>query len=156
MKFLRLLFDPRGRIGRGWYWLGTFAVLAFCVIVMVLGGALAPSGAEPTYHFIVMVMTVLMIFVIVTFAAIGAKRLHDRGRNALWLILFYLAPAALFWFGTARQEPSLAMMAASAALFLWGLIELGFLPGTPGENAYGRDPTRGLTAQDGQPTLPGA
>jgi uncharacterized membrane protein YhaH (DUF805 family) len=156
MKFLRLLFDPRGRIGRGWYWLGTFAVLAFCVLVMVFVGSVAPDGAESTYRFVMMTMTFLMILVIATFGAIGAKRLHDRGRNALWLVLFYPAPAALFWFGTARQEPSLGMAAASGALFLWGLIELGFLPGMPGENAYGPNPTTGLTARDRQPTLPGA
>jgi uncharacterized membrane protein YhaH (DUF805 family) len=156
MKILRLFFDPRGRIGRGWYWLGTFGVLAFCVLVIVFGGALAPSGAEPSYHFLMQTAIALVVVIVVTFGAIGSKRLHDRGKRALWLLLFYPLPAWLYWEGSARQEPSLLMMAASGVLVLWGVIELGFLPGTPGENAYGRDPTAGLTAQDGQPTLPGA
>lgn len=126
------------------------------MLVTVFGGALAPSGSEPTYHFIMQTVMLLMVFVIVTFAAIGTKRLHDRGKSALWLLMFYLLPAALYWYGTARQEPSLAMTAASSALFLWGLTELGFLPGTRGENAYGPNPATGLTGQNGQPTLPGA
>jgi uncharacterized membrane protein YhaH (DUF805 family) len=51
------------------------------------------------------------------------KRLHDRGKSAWWLLLLAL--------------PLLGPM--------WLLVELLFLPGTPGENRFGGDPllTRG-------------
>jgi uncharacterized membrane protein YhaH (DUF805 family) len=51
-------------------------------------------------------------------AAAAVKRLHDRGRSPFWL-LFVLVPVL---------GP------------LWLALELGFLPGTAGENHYGRDP----------------
>jgi uncharacterized membrane protein YhaH (DUF805 family) len=121
----------------------------------VFGGLFAPAGAEPTYHFIVGLTAVLAVFLIVSWAAIGTKRLHDRGKSAFWLLFFYPLPAALYWYGTARQEPSVAMMAISAGLYLWGLVELGFLPGSEEDNAYGPPPGGGLTGPGDQPTLPG-
>ena len=52
------------------------------------------------------------------FFALSAKRLHDRGKSAWWLLLLFVP-----LFG-----------------FLWLLVELPFLPGTAGENSYGPDP----------------
>jgi uncharacterized membrane protein YhaH (DUF805 family) len=50
--------------------------------------------------------------------ALAVKRLHDRGKSPAWLLLALL--------------PLLGPV--------WLAIELGFLPGTRGENRYGADP----------------
>ena len=51
-------------------------------------------------------------------AAAAVKRMHDRGKSPFWLLLVLV--------------PVLGP--------LWLALELGFLPGTGGENQYGRDP----------------
>jgi uncharacterized membrane protein YhaH (DUF805 family) len=73
--------------------------------------------------------------------AVSVKRLHDRNKRAWWLILFYLVPllcnAAAYFVG---QDDAVFLAAPSALLSLWAMVELGFLRGTPGPNAYGDDP----------------
>src|SRR5215470_14042960 len=53
--------------------------------------------------------------------ALAVKRLHDRGKSPAWLLLALV--------------PLLGP--------IWLAIELGFLPGTRGENRYGADPLAG-------------
>lgn len=156
MKLLSLLYSFRGRIGRGSFWLGVAVTLVPCVLVWLSAELTAPSGGAGDIYQSAMTLLFFILFILVpTWAALGTKRLHDRNKGGWWLLAFSLLPAALFWVGTARQEPSLAMLALSGALFLWGLIELGFVRGTSGENAYGASPSGGLTGGGEQPTLPG-
>jgi uncharacterized membrane protein YhaH (DUF805 family) len=73
--------------------------------------------------------------------AVSVKRLHDRNKRAWWLILFYLVPlvcnAAAYFVG---QDDAVFLVAPSALLSLCAMVELGFLRGTAGSNAYGDDP----------------
>ena len=57
-------------------------------------------------------------FLLWTLAALAVRRLHDRGRRPAWLLLLLV--------------PLLGPLLA--------IFELGFRPGTPGENPYGPDP----------------
>jgi uncharacterized membrane protein YhaH (DUF805 family) len=50
--------------------------------------------------------------------AVGVKRCHDRDKTGLWLLLICIP--VLGW--------------------LWLLVDLGFLDGTPGPNRYGPSP----------------
>jgi uncharacterized membrane protein YhaH (DUF805 family) len=157
MKILSFLYGFRGRIGRGKYWLGIAITLSFCVLLW-LSAELSPSsgGGEAAYQSAISLLLFFLFILVPTWAALGTKRLHDRNKSGWWLLVFSVLPAVIFWYGTARQEPSLAAMAVSAALVLWGFIQLAFLPGTPGENAYGPSSSAGLTGPDRQPTLPDA
>ena len=56
--------------------------------------------------------------------AVGVKRCHDRGKSGWWLLLLFI--------------PLIG--------FIWWLIDLGMLEGTPGPNAYGPSP-KGLGGQ---------
>jgi uncharacterized membrane protein YhaH (DUF805 family) len=157
MKLLSLLYSFRGRIGRGRYWGGVAITVCLCALLWLSAELTAPAGgAGDVYQSAITLLLFILFIIVPTWAALGTKRLHDRNKRGWWQILFYPVPAALFAFASARQEPSLPLMAVSAALFLWGLIELGFLPGTPGENAYGRAAPGGLTGPGDRPTLPGA
>lgn len=91
---------------------------------------------------------VLYLLLWPAFAA-GTKRLHDRGRSG-WVLASFYVPFALFALagtmeqaspGAAPAGPTLWLMGAAGLIFvvisLWLLVELGFLRGQPGENAYG-------------------
>ena len=61
---------------------------------------------------------VLYPFLLWSLASLAVRRLHDRGRGPAWLLVLLV--------------PLLGPLLAA--------FELGFRPGTPGENHYGPDP----------------
>ena len=85
--------------------------------------------------------------------AVGSKRLHDRDKNGWWLLVFWLLPFALFcggfsivFFDDPRTGRSGDFSTGSILIFaslppaLWGIVELGILPGTKGRTCTA--PTR--------------
>ena len=76
--------------------------------------------------------------------AVSARRLHDRGKSAWWLLLFYVVPFALAlttqW-AAQRQASAIFSIATLliVALFLWAIVELGVLRGVDRWNAHGGD-----------------
>jgi uncharacterized membrane protein YhaH (DUF805 family) len=79
--------------------------------------------------------------------AIGSKRLHDRDKRGWWLLLLWLLPVALFFAGfvtgwSGNSEAGSILMFASLPFALWGVVELGILPGTSGPNRFGIDPAQ--------------
>jgi uncharacterized membrane protein YhaH (DUF805 family) len=73
--------------------------------------------------------------------AVATKRLHDRNKSAWWLVPFYALPVVLDGAGNAVDAiMGIVLSLASLAISIWALVELGFLRGTPGPNAYGPDP----------------
>lgn len=91
---------------------------------------------------------VLYLLLWPTFAA-GTKRLHDRGRSG-WVLASYYVPFALLMIAASMlpadreappEGPGLWLMIASGVIFaglsLWLFVELAFLKGEAGANAYG-------------------
>lgn len=94
--------------------------------------------------------------------AASVKRCHDRNRSGLWLALFW-GPALItgvsgvvirkLWliavYGLAGPAyvwpvaPFLTGSTVALVLWLWGLVELGLLPGSAGDNGYGPPPEPG-------------
>lgn len=91
--------------------------------------------------------------------AASVKRLHDRGRSGLWLIAFWGPALVSGIFGVMVRElylvlqyglaspfyiwpqgPFLTASTIAFALWLWGLVELGLLPGAQRGNKYGGEP----------------
>ena len=81
----------------------------------------------------------------------------ENGQPAQWLLVFWLLPFALFCGGLSiylfddpRTGRSGDFVTGSILIFaslppgLWGIVELGILPGTKGPNLYGADPTQQL------------
>jgi uncharacterized membrane protein YhaH (DUF805 family) len=136
---MKSLFSFKGRARRLHYWLTSLAVAAIAVLLVVLqlkvlgtiGGALS--------------LLIIIPVVWISFA-VGVRRLHDREKPWWWVLIFFVLPSAL----TAPMEqldettmpstPVLVLGLMGVAIGIWGLIELGFLPGTRGENRYGPDP----------------
>ena len=118
LSWSQMLFSFEGRIRRGQYWLyamgfSLVASVALVALSFVLGLAL-PQGGQIAIIVLVGTLYLPMLYVL---SALQAKRWHDRGRSAWWMLVA-LVPLAN----------------------IWGLIEIGFLPGTPGRNEYGPPP----------------
>lgn len=149
MNWRTLAFSFRGRLNRAKYWLVLLAgmvISAVCISIGAFymnglrmgiygdasGGIIAGIG----------VMSIILIFVLWSSIAIGCKRLHDRNKGAVWLLLFWLAPSALNAIGQSIGANGAGVFIAvvGAAIALWGLVEIGFLKGTGGPNDFGPDP----------------
>ena len=142
-----------GRIGRKQYWIGTLlyllgGILSGLVLVTLAALNYNPPADTITNRTIVgfvllgIAMIGCAVAVVSGLASTGVRRLHDRGKSGWWLILYYLAPDRLlantsFWHGGALIIPITA-----GAVLIWGLIDLGILPGQPADNAYGAYPLR--------------
>ncbi len=80
--------------------------------------------------------------------AVLIKRLHDRNKSAWWILPFFLIPQILGVIADPKSRLpmpvpvglGLAMNLTVIVLSLWGLVELGFLRGTVGDNRFGPDP----------------
>ena len=142
MDLSSLFLSLDGQINLARFWLGTviLAVISFAatyLIVLLVGvsqGAIALSAAVafalayPSY-------------------AVMAKRFQDRdkpGRLALIGLVPVYAVNLLYTFDVFYSlSPSTLAQGADVVIsliFLWIMVELGFLKGTQGPNRYGPDP----------------
>jgi uncharacterized membrane protein YhaH (DUF805 family) len=152
MNLQKILFSFDGRIGRRIYWL---AILALIVAVQVL--TVAPFLLDNEAWSLILALTsqFIWLFSLWPLLAVGAKRLHDRDKNGWWLLVFWLLPFALFAGGlsiilfddprtgrTGDLATGSVLIFASLLPALWGIVELGILPGTKGPNLYGADPAQ--------------
>ncbi len=106
-----ILFSFGGRIGRRAWWLwGVAALLGLSLYATVLlrVAGVAADTAD-------LVVNLLLLWPAL---AISAKRWHDRGKSAWWMLVL-LVPV-VGW--------------------IWSLVENGCLRGHAGANRYGADP----------------
>jgi uncharacterized membrane protein YhaH (DUF805 family) len=146
MDWRTLFFSFRGRLNRAKYWLA-FLISAVISSVCVVTLAVFTNGLRMGLYGggIAVVIAVMVIVLIVAFCsslAIAFKRLHDRNKSGVWLLLFWLAPSVLNAIGQSIGANGAGVFVAlvGAALTIWGLVEIGFLKGTTGPNDYGPDP----------------
>ena len=123
MPLSDLLFSTKGRVTRTTYWLFGLSyfilyLIAFFADFMMLGG-LEGLAQQTSPRFFGIFTGILGLAGVFPSLAIQIKRLHDRDRSG-WFLLLNLVPFANLWIG----------------------IEVGFLPGTSGQNQYGPDPRR--------------
>jgi len=150
MTLQKILFSFEGRIGRRTYWLATLALIV-AVQVLTFAPFLLDSEAAAV---LLLALTSQLVWLLSLWPmlAVGAKRLHDRNRNGWWLLVFWLLPFALVVGGfsialfddprTGRSgdfSTGVILVLASLPPALWGIVELGILPGTMGPNRYGAD-----------------
>ena len=153
MKLQKILFSFDGRIGRGTYWLAILAVNAALLVLSFAPFLL--NSEEAAVLMLALASQFLWLLSLWPMLAMGTKRLHDRNKNGWWLLVFWLLPFALLCGGfsivlfddprTGRSgdfSTGLIVVLASLPPALWGIVELGILPGTKGPNLYGADPAQ--------------
>ena len=139
MDVVGFLFSFRGRVNRAKYWLFCLA----SVLLLFGGSALITRARALPIVMIVLSLGVIILAIALSVAnfAVGIKRLHDRDKSGWWFPFFVFGPAALSAINlVAGRHGSILLPLAGFAISLWGLVELGFLPGTEGTNSYGPDP----------------
>jgi uncharacterized membrane protein YhaH (DUF805 family) len=140
MDWTSLLFSFHGRINRAKYWLIILIYVIVGLILGVIGLALGQGVAMQVLGGIVELVA------LVSSLAAATKRLHDRGKSAWWLLVFYLVPGVLTGIGAGIELSSGPMALgviftiAGLAVGIWAFVELGCLRGTIGPNPYGPDP----------------
>ena len=162
MDVARYLFGFRGRIGRLRMW--AFLGIALGVELLVISAQLAPfelRGGDarnwpvgpswsPQSAVALALWCTLGFFICWTTLAVSAKRLHDRGRSAWWLLFFYGVPTAVIIamktllplgpHSPAAFLPLISGIVVFQATVAWLWVETLFLPGTRGANRFGPDP----------------
>jgi uncharacterized membrane protein YhaH (DUF805 family) len=146
MRWVQALTEFRGRLRRRDFWIGLLILLLIEIALSFgLAGLMRPTGATPIERAAVWLGLAILLW---GSAALIVKRLHDRGKSALWYPLFGLAPALCYHLGVVYSSnisnvlspAQQAFWLLGGILWLWAIVELGFLPGTKGSNRYGPDP----------------
>ena len=141
----------RGRLTRVGYWRWQLALVF--VGAGIAYGAVAVAMAGGPRWLSALVFAPMAVAVV---AAVGvvARRLHDRGRGAGWLVVFLIGPwglAALsVWlsegpvFAEHGWAPPTAVAAGLFSLLcnVWAFVEICLRRGQAGPNRFGAPPTR--------------
>ena len=147
MKLVHLLSTFSGRIGRGSWWLGFAVTIAASIVGSLLidpgiWRAVPPRAPKA-------LLTLWEIVLTVPATAITVKRFNDRDWPN-WLgyaigainIVFILAQQSGYLVDDPETAPVREQLAfiLLGAVWLFTLIDSGFVKGTSGPNQYGPDP----------------
>jgi uncharacterized membrane protein YhaH (DUF805 family) len=138
---MQLLFSFQGRLNRKPYWTVVITVTVVFILLLLLAlAALREYGLE-FLPVTIAILVLLYIPLIWIGLALGAKRLHDRGKSAWWLLVFYALPTILSTAADRMEDVEFILLhAVSFGISVWAFVELGCLRGTVGPNRYGPDP----------------
>ncbi len=137
------------RIGRSEYWTRMCLLALGGVLLRAVGAGIASlSTGSPRYaptalsdligiltmlgYVLLNMLGILLLFLLATgFVSTVVGRLHDRGQSGWRLVLygvlaFWLVADRSLWHGAAMTVPL-----AAGGVLLWGLFDLGVLPGVP-------------------------
>jgi uncharacterized membrane protein YhaH (DUF805 family) len=117
MTFAQKLFSFQGRLRRREYWLLSLMCLGVMLAIYVLGAAMGVDVTRNDIPSLTLQLTATAV-VLWPSLAVSAKRCHDRGQSARWLVLQFIPIVGGFWV----------------------LINLGILDGTRGRNRFGPSP----------------
>jgi uncharacterized membrane protein YhaH (DUF805 family) len=155
---LHFLFGFSGRTNRAKVWL--FSLGAFVAWTVIVTAAISAVAAEAddsharlqtVLDQALVPMLLMLLFVAAVLyccLAVLAKRLHDRGRSAWWLLVFVLGPGLISlgggWLSIRDTDigsdlGGVCVLIASG-ISLWGMVEFYLLPGMAGDNRFGPDP----------------
>ena len=163
MNLIDLYFNPSGRINRSTFWLkGLLLLSVIWVVIWLIWAAWADvlqlfTDPWALMEFIEYIWSNpevgLIKFILIPLAFIGlsqwnsytitVKRLHDRDKSAWWLLL---------WLAISIIGGAITFGIASMVVWVWMLVELGFLEGTPFANRYGEPTTQRFGYPGAQPS----
>ena len=122
------LFSFQGRLRRRDYWIGVLILFVVSVVLNSIVGMMFPptivvSGSNTTMNMnafsgMMGASSLVSLIMLWPSIALGVKRCHDRGKSGFWCLLVLIP--IIGW--------------------LWWLIDLGILDGTPGPNQFGPSP----------------
>ena len=173
MNWGHYFFSFSGRINRAKAWLFVLVAIGFDIVAVTL--IMLAFGFEhianvmqhkepPTVLSgnavavaVCLIVGLAVLALVFSAFAVVVKRLHDRDKSALWLVVFYLIPFILngYRLSTVFEAMRSGEMAyagsplgtvaggIAALISLWAFVEIYCLSGTNGDNRYGADPLAG-------------
>ena len=153
MDFRYLYTSFEGRINRKPFWIAS--LILFVIAIVISFAVLMPiSAANATMGGLAGL--ILSLAFLYPGVALGVKRLHDRGKSGLLMVVF-IAPGLISQLcdllgitgsyqtiaGHSMHMPNTLgwiLNLLTLGVAIWALVTLGFLKGTSGPNSYGRDP----------------
>ena len=146
MKRLFSYFSFHGRANRARYWLTGFSIFGILLVAALVA---VPLTSIPVLGILVALpLFAVILGAVVASLANGARRLHDRGKSAWWLLVFQGVPALFSALrglvtlggGADAAGPAALLGLITVGFWIWALVELGILKGTVGPNRFGEDP----------------
>ena len=138
MERIKRVLAFTGRSTRLTYWrtqIGLTVGIGVVMLATILASGWGQAAAAIAF--------LPMLLLVAASLAVVVRRLHDRGKSGFWALLFVGLPALAGLAAGAGGDGSAGPLAlVGLGLSLWGLVEIGFLRGTPGENQYGLPPAR--------------
>ena len=114
MDWNYIFLNFQGRLNRQPFWIATLVLWLVSVGVTLVASILFGSQSAAT----TLVQAIAGLALLIPSLAVAIKRYHDRNKSGWWILILFIPIIGLIWY----------------------VIELGFLPGTPGPNRYGPDP----------------
>jgi uncharacterized membrane protein YhaH (DUF805 family) len=134
-------FSSNGRLSRAPYWLANIGLIVGGLVSGLIAAAIYWHSVAPSTAVGVILLTILVFSTLSWIGfTLAIKRLHDRDKSAWWVLLFYVAPSILEFVENSVDSAGSMPSLIGFGITIWGLIELGCLRGTTGENKYGPDP----------------
>ncbi len=109
--------SAQGRVNRQQFWLRL--VLPCFVISIILLFVDMALGTYDVENGVGVLSGLFSLLVIIPAILVYIKRWHDRDKSGWWMLILLIPIVGAIWF----------------------LVELGFLPGTPGPNRFGPPPS---------------
>ena len=147
MRWVQALTGFRGRLRRRDFWIGlVLLLLVELVLSFVFVGIMRPTGATQIELAALWLALAILVW---GSAALIVKRLHDRGKSSLWYPLFGLVPALCYRLGEVYSSNISNVLSPAQQgfwllgliLWIWAIVELGFMKGTPGPEPLRSRPT---------------
>ena len=151
MRRLLSYFSFQGRTNRQRFWVTAMTIAGFYFLAAIICGAMLAIPVIGILAGLLLIGVVLATGL--AMLANGARRLHDRGKSAWWLLLFQGVPMVLTLLGglvslgagnagalVAGALVAGALVLVSLPITIWAFVELGCLKGTSGPNRFGPDP----------------
>jgi uncharacterized membrane protein YhaH (DUF805 family) len=146
MKRLLSYFSFRGRANRARYWLTVLSIVGVFIATGLVASILTHIPLLGILGAIVLLVVIPAALVVSL--ANTARRLHDRGKSAWWVLVFQGVPFLLSLLqelltvgsGSGAVGPAALLTLIALPFWIWALVELGILKGTDGPNKYGEDP----------------
>jgi len=137
------LFSFRGRTSRLGFWRMQLLASVVSSVAVAIGYSAIIQFGQLGGVFLLALPPLLAMSL-----ATGLRRLHDRGKNVVWLLVFTFGPLACLAIAQSLVSlgsigPKLASLPFSLGgigLVVWGWIEFGFLRGQAGANQFGEPP----------------
>jgi len=132
-EFIQLYFSTKGRVPRLTIWLHPICYILFAILVLGICSVFVSEESK----FFSNVSIILVLGYNFLKLQLCIKRIHDRNKSGVYIIIFYLGFFLLLYIALIAELWVFYLLIPS---YLFLMIALLFFKGTEGNNKYGPDP----------------